>query len=159
MRFVERVRYAGDEPLALDRSWIPADLGRRLRRDDLEQGSLYDALATRSGVTVVGGSERISPAVPGARLRTQLGLPRGQAVFVVTRVVRDALEAGRTPRQPGAWRSVPLHRPLVSSASTRRAWSSGSPSGGASTSSGEAGGSYGSSTPVRPISSPARALA
>ena len=90
VRFVERVRYAGDEPLALDRSWIPADLGRRLRRDDLEQGSLYDALATRSGVTVVGGSERISPAVPGARLRTQLGLPRGQAVFVVTRVVRDA---------------------------------------------------------------------
>lgn len=90
VRYVERVRHAGDEPLSLDRSWVPADLGRRLERADLEHGSLYDALTVRCDVTVLGGSERISPAVPEDALRDVLRMPRGQAVFVVTRLVHDA---------------------------------------------------------------------
>ncbi len=84
--FIERIRYAGDEPLAQDRSWLPWDLGRRLRLADLEHGSLYDALLQRAGVVVTGGNERIRPAVPDAPTRARLALPRGRAVFDIERV-------------------------------------------------------------------------
>lgn len=95
---IERLRYAGDEPLALDRSWLPADLARQLLRVDLGRGSIYDALARESGIRVVGGTERIRPVVPDDDDRARLRLPGGEAALLVDRVVTEA--GGR----PVEWR-------------------------------------------------------
>lgn len=83
---IRRLRFAGDEPLALDDSWLVADVGRRLLDADLERGSLYERLATAANVRVTTGTERIRAALPDAAERKLLALPRGEAMLVVERV-------------------------------------------------------------------------
>jgi GntR family transcriptional regulator len=83
---VERVRYAGGEPLALDRSWLPAARCRALLDADLTQGSLYEALADSCGIRVNSGWERIAPANPSQADRLVLELPRREAVFAMERL-------------------------------------------------------------------------
>lgn len=61
---LERLRLAGDEPLALDTVWLPADLGAPLLDADLSHTSLYDELAARTGVRLEGGREQIRAVVP-----------------------------------------------------------------------------------------------
>lgn len=82
---VERLRLAGDAPLAHDRAWLPADLARPLLDADLTRTALYDELASRCGVVVSGGRERIRARHPDAALRALLRLPRGTACLEVER--------------------------------------------------------------------------
>lgn len=91
--FVERLRFVGDEPLSLHRSWLPLDRAGGLLGADLRSGSLYDALVTCCGVRVTGGWERIQPELATPELRRLLGLGRGRAVLVVERLAM----AGGTP--------------------------------------------------------------
>lgn len=84
--FVERVRLGDGEPLAIDRSWLPADLARPLLEADLRTGSLYGALLERCGVRVTGGHEHVRPARPDPADRRALHLPPSEAVFAVERV-------------------------------------------------------------------------
>lgn len=91
--FIERLRYVGDEPLSLHRSWLPARLAAGLLGCDLTTGSLYDALASRCGIRVTGGDERIYPEMPNPDLRDLLHLPVERAVLVVERRTM----AGRVP--------------------------------------------------------------
>ncbi len=86
LTLLERLRFAGDEPLALDRSWLPADIGAALDPVALETGSLYEAIAARANLRVTGGSERIRAAAPDAATRKLLALPGGEAVLVIERL-------------------------------------------------------------------------
>jgi GntR family transcriptional regulator len=94
---VERLRYAGEEPLALDRLWLPAALAAPLLAADLSHGSIYEALERDCGVRVSGGWERITPAIPSPGDRLLLRLPRGQAALCVERLTR-------TGGRPLEWR-------------------------------------------------------
>jgi GntR family transcriptional regulator len=85
--YIERLRLAGEEPLAIDRSWLVGKLARPLLGVDLSKGSVYEALAVHCGVTVDGGWERISPARPSAAERRQLGIGQSVCVFSVERLV------------------------------------------------------------------------
>ena len=51
---IDRVRLAGDEPLATDRAYLPEDRARPLLSADLSSGSLYDHLAERAGLRLTG---------------------------------------------------------------------------------------------------------
>jgi len=83
---IQRLRFADDEPLALDDSWIVGDAGRPLLRADLGRGSLYELLASEANVRITGGTERIRAALPPVSVRKLLALPRGEATLVVERV-------------------------------------------------------------------------
>jgi GntR family transcriptional regulator len=96
--FVERLRFVGEEPLSVHRSWLPATRAGGLLGADLSTGSLYDALLLRCGVRVTGGSEWIRPEIPGVELRQMLHLGPRQAVLVVERLAM----AGGSPIE---WRS------------------------------------------------------
>lgn len=91
--FVERLRFVGEEPLSLHRSWFPAAHAAGLLGADLRSGSLYDALAACCEVRVTGGREWIRPELPPSELRRLLHLRPGAAVLVVERVAL----AGSTP--------------------------------------------------------------
>lgn len=91
--FVERLRYVGDEPLSVHRSWLPAARAAGLLEADLRTGSIYDALALHCGVRVTGGWERIQPELPPPGLRRLLGLADHHAVLAVERLAM----AGATP--------------------------------------------------------------
>ena len=89
--WVERLRYADDEPLALMSNAVPVDV-LPLRREDLENHGLYDLLRA------AGHAPRIADEVIGARAASStearlLGEPRNAPVLTMTRTAWDA--AGR----------------------------------------------------------------
>jgi len=83
--FLERLRFADEEPISLERSWLPWAPARRILHADLEHGPLYDALADVCGLRVTSGSERISPILPPAEDRALLRMPARAAAFLVER--------------------------------------------------------------------------
>ncbi|HWC86209.1 MAG TPA: GntR family transcriptional regulator [Solirubrobacteraceae bacterium] len=94
---IERLRLADGEPLALDRSWLPARVARRLLDAPLTRAGLYDELVRPGGVTFAGGSERVRPVIPTAAERRALGAAPGVAAFAIERLVRSE-------REPVEWR-------------------------------------------------------
>jgi DNA-binding GntR family transcriptional regulator len=89
--WVERLRYAGDEPLALMSNAVPLDV-LRLRREDLENHGLYELLRS------AGHPPRIADEVIGARAASStearlLGEKRNAPLLTMTRTGWDA--AGR----------------------------------------------------------------
>lgn len=91
---IERVRFADDEPLAIDRSWLPRTVGAVLLEADLSHGSLYDVLATH-GVRPTSGTEQIEPIEPTRADRRRLQMPEPGLGFRIERLLR----AGTTPME------------------------------------------------------------
>ncbi|RTL66957.1 MAG: GntR family transcriptional regulator [Pseudonocardiaceae bacterium] len=89
--WIERLRYAGDEPLALMHNAVPLSV-LEIDPEVLERRGLYDLLR------VGGHAPRMAKQVVGARTATSaearlLGEQRGSAVLTMTRTAWD--EAGR----------------------------------------------------------------
>lgn len=91
--YVERVRLADREPLALDRAWLPAAIAAPLLDVNLSHTGLYVELVARCGVRLSSGYERVRPIVPAASDRRALRLPSGEAAFFVERLTRGESEA------------------------------------------------------------------
>lgn len=87
--YFDRLRLVDREPLALDRSWLPARIAEPLLEVDLARTGIYVELVARCGVTLRSGSERLRPVVPSAPDRRALGLPANQAALSVSRLTRE----------------------------------------------------------------------
>lgn len=83
--YLERLRLAADEPLALDRVWLPESLARPLLQADFTHTALYTELADHCGVRLTGGREQVRAAVATAAERRLLQLPAAEALLVVER--------------------------------------------------------------------------
>lgn len=83
--YLERLRLAGDEPLALDRVWLPAALAAPLLGADFTHTSLYTELASRAGVRLDRGHEDVHAVIPTPAERAQLRCPPGTAAFSINR--------------------------------------------------------------------------
>jgi GntR family transcriptional regulator len=83
---IERLRLADEEPLALDRSWLPAELAADLAHADLSHTGIYVELLRSTGLAVDGGHEHIKPILPDRADRATLALPRGEAAFSIERL-------------------------------------------------------------------------
>jgi GntR family transcriptional regulator len=84
--YLERLRFAGDRPLALDRVWLPATEAEGLLGVDFSHTSLYEQLAERTGIRLVGGREHIRAVVPTDDERAVLGIDDGIAAFSIERL-------------------------------------------------------------------------
>lgn len=84
--YLERLRFAGEEPLAVDRVWLPAEIGTPLLDADFSHISFYDELASRTGTRLTGGSERIRAVVPTEAERDLLGLDSSVAALAIDRL-------------------------------------------------------------------------
>lgn len=92
---IDRLRWAGDEPLAIDRIWLPADVAEPLLDVDFTRTSLYGELERAAGMRPNAGWERIHPGIPTDEERTSLQLDADEAVFSIERLGTcngDALE-------------------------------------------------------------------
>ena len=96
---LERLRWAGDEPLAVDRAWLPAAVAAPLLDVDFSHTALYDELDRTAGLRPNRGWERIAPVVPDDVDRRRLGLGSGDAAFSLTRL-------GCCDEQPIEWRTT-----------------------------------------------------
>ncbi|MEP1123191.1 MAG: GntR family transcriptional regulator [Ilumatobacter sp.] len=94
-----RIRCADDEPLALDRSWLPLELARGLLTSDFERTALYDELERTVGTRPDAGWERISPVLPNPDQRATLQMRRGEAAFSLERL-------GTAKGRPIEWRTT-----------------------------------------------------
>lgn len=95
--YIERLRLADDEPLAIDSAWFPLDVAEPLLDVDLSAVGFYDELATRTGVRLTGGYEQLHAVVPSRTERGLLKLPSGVAAFAIDRL-------GRVLERPVEWR-------------------------------------------------------
>lgn len=95
--YLERVRFAGDEVLALDRVWLPAALALPLLDADFTHTSLYAELTARTGITLDSGHENVQAVVPTAAEQRQLGCPPGTGAFSINRL-------GQSLGRPVEWR-------------------------------------------------------
>ncbi|MEC3977516.1 GntR family transcriptional regulator [Amycolatopsis sp. H20-H5] len=84
--YLERLRLAGEEPLALDRVWLPAALAAPLLQADFTHTGLYAELATRTGIRLDHGHEDVHAVVPTTAEQAQLHCPPGTAAFSINRL-------------------------------------------------------------------------
>ena len=98
---LERVRCADDQPLALDRSWLPLEVARDLLSSDFEHTALYDELEERCGVRPDAGWERIAPILPTPEERSLLEMRPGEAAFFLERL-------GTVDGTPIEWRTTTI---------------------------------------------------
>ena len=83
--YLERLRLAGEEPLALDRVWLPADVARPLLDVDFTHTALYTELLVHCGLRLTGGREQVRAVMPYRGERTLLHVPAGVALLAVER--------------------------------------------------------------------------
>ncbi len=96
---LERLRLAGDEPLALDTAWLPGEVGAPLLDADFTHTGLYTELAARTGLRVDGGREHIRGVVPTIAEQRLLAIPATTGALLISRV---GCAAGR----PVEWRQT-----------------------------------------------------
>jgi GntR family transcriptional regulator len=85
---LDRIRYAADEPLAVDQVWMPLQIAEPLLHADFTHTSLYNELERATGRRPNAGWERIHPAVPTEEQRRALRIDPGHAVFSIQRLGR-----------------------------------------------------------------------
>ncbi len=95
--FLDRVRFMGSEPLAVDRVWLPAEIAAPLLDVDFTHTALYKELEKVIGRRPNEGREHILPAIPTADDCAALGIPPDQAVFSIERL-------GTCSGEPVEWR-------------------------------------------------------
>ncbi|WNV82139.1 GntR family transcriptional regulator [Umezawaea sp. Da 62-37] len=84
--YLERLRLAGGEPLAVDRVWLPADVAAPLLDADFTNTSLYAELQARTGLRLDHGHEDIHAVVPTAAEQARLRCPATAAAFSINRL-------------------------------------------------------------------------
>ncbi len=83
---LERLRLAAGAPLAIDRIWIPADIGRPLLDVDWGHTALYAEMAKAGAPVPNQGWERLTQIIPTAADRSRLGLRKADAAFFLERL-------------------------------------------------------------------------
>jgi len=104
---IDRVRFAGAEPLAIDRAWLSAELASSLLDVDFTHTALYDELERVLGNRPNEGWERIRPAIPSAEEREHLRLADDEAVFSIERL-------GVCRGVPAEWRITKIRGSRIS---------------------------------------------
>jgi GntR family transcriptional regulator len=95
--YLERIRLADGQPIALDCSWMPADRARPLLQVDFRHTALYAELASRCGIRLTGGWERIRPVLPTLAQRELLAVGEAEPAFAIERL-------GTVEGHPVEWR-------------------------------------------------------
>lgn len=96
---LERLRLIDDEPLAVDRVWLPAQFAAPLLDADFSETSLYDELDRRCGIRLTGGREEVRAVVPTPAERSLLGLDDRGAALAIDRL-------GEWRARPVEWRQT-----------------------------------------------------
>jgi GntR family transcriptional regulator len=87
---VKRLRLADGEPMAVELLHVRQSLVPGLTGADLETNSFYDLLASRFGVSIVGGTQTVEPTVTNEEESESLGVPLHSPALLFERVTRSA---------------------------------------------------------------------
>jgi GntR family transcriptional regulator len=84
----KRLRLADAETMAIETLHVPDSLVSGLAPKDLDQGSFYELLSERYGITIVGGIQTIEPTVTNEEESSALGVPLHSPAFLFERTTR-----------------------------------------------------------------------
>ncbi len=87
---ITRIRYAGEEPLALEMAFIPTRFCPFLTQEMVEQGSLYNTLVREAGIHIGHAQETYETMLMGENEAALLGMPKDSCAFFVQRVAYTA---------------------------------------------------------------------
>lgn len=111
--FIERVRLADNEPMALERCFLPYDQFQQLFEYDLGKESLYELLETQIGCYPVLAEETIEPIILRKREAFLLGATSGDLALLAKRITHDdrgnLIEAVETIYRADRYRMI-FHR-------------------------------------------------
>ncbi|MFC3688861.1 GntR family transcriptional regulator [Aquipuribacter hungaricus] len=85
LTYLERLRLADDDPLALDQVWLPATPTTALLEADFSHTALYDELRARCAIVVSGGVETIRAVLVDEREADVLHLVAPAPAFLIER--------------------------------------------------------------------------
>ncbi len=84
----KRLRLADEETMAIETLHVPESRVPGLTPKDLDQGSFYELLSERYGITIVGGLQTIEPTVTNEEESGALGVPLHSPAFLFERTTR-----------------------------------------------------------------------
>jgi GntR family transcriptional regulator len=85
---IERLRFADDLPIAIERDNYPVEIGRKLATYDLNKVTLYSVLE-ENGVVLHTAEQRITATLPSEADAELLGISHNTCVLTVERVTYD----------------------------------------------------------------------
>lgn len=107
---IERVRFADDEPLAVERVYLPHARFQAILSMDLASASLYDLLEREFGTRPVYAEESVEAVLMSASEAHLFGLEPGAPALLTRRVTRDEqdtlIEAATTLYRGDRYRMV-----------------------------------------------------
>ncbi|MHA7273907.1 GntR family transcriptional regulator [Arthrobacter sp. TMT4-20] len=80
-----RVRFADEEPIALDEVWMPADIAGGLVDSDFTRNSLYGELEKHCGMVLNGGTEQLSAVLAAPEHSRLLQCAAGSPLLLIER--------------------------------------------------------------------------
>jgi DNA-binding GntR family transcriptional regulator len=86
--YLERLRFTGEQPLALMHNWLPAELATAIDRDGLESRGLYELIRAR-GIHMRVASQRVSARAATTSEGKLLRLGRGVPLLTAERTTYD----------------------------------------------------------------------
>ncbi|MBC5646940.1 GntR family transcriptional regulator [Christensenella tenuis] len=81
--YINRVRYANNDPMVYARTYLPAKPFKELLKVDLGKHSLYKTLEEKFGVVVHRVSRRLQVGLADGELSELLAIPEGSPIYVV----------------------------------------------------------------------------
>ncbi|MDN6170338.1 MAG: GntR family transcriptional regulator [Micrococcaceae bacterium] len=84
--FISRTRYADRDVIAVDDTWLPADLAASVLEADLRHTALYEVLRRRCSITLSAGHETLHALASDGAQSRRLACPEGTAVFFIERL-------------------------------------------------------------------------
>lgn len=86
---LQRLRYANDEPIILETSYLPKRYISSLSEEDLERHSLYEFLEEFHNITVVKAKETFEPVIVRDHESQLLQIERGSPGLLLDRIAYD----------------------------------------------------------------------
>jgi len=87
---IERLRFAEDEPIAIERTYYPVDIGLKLAEHDLNQVTLYKLLKS-IGVVLYEAEQKIIGTKPTEKDAELLGISSDTSILEAERITSDPL--------------------------------------------------------------------
>jgi GntR family transcriptional regulator len=86
---IVRVRYAGDDPISVHRSWVPTDLAPDLSSHDLVNEQLCVVLESVYGLVMKSVSEQLEASLAGVEEARRLAVRPSSPVMILSDTIRD----------------------------------------------------------------------
>jgi GntR family transcriptional regulator len=87
--YIKRIRYANDQPLAIEIQYYPVEIGERLAKYDIEKGTLYDLLEQKLQIRLAEAEQIITSSYLSLEDAALLGVTESINVLNTERLLVD----------------------------------------------------------------------